>query len=242
GAAFAAAPDALASLLVFNPSARPRTDLARVVVTEARITPRTNIAVVDTRSGETVPHVVEPQGHPGFRAKGLWATFAARDLPPVGYARFAIVPGAETTESSTSGTPFTLESQFYRVEIDPQGGFIASIIDRSNARELVDADAPFGFNEYIYDRYTSGTSWNPLSGRIQDVDLSLFGSRSTASNASVVSRVTDAIADRITLRLVAEGTRWLETTIALPHAVKRIDISNRLRKIPTLDKESVYFA
>ena len=58
----------------------------------------------------------------------------------------------------------------------------------------------------------------------------------------MISRVTDAVADRITLRLVAEGADWLETTIALPHAVKRIDISNRLRKIPTLDKESVYFA
>ena len=66
GAAFAAAPDALASLLVFDPSGWTRTDLARVFVPEERVTPGTNIAVVDTRSGETVPHVVEPQGHPAF--------------------------------------------------------------------------------------------------------------------------------------------------------------------------------
>ena len=242
GTTFTSSPDALASLLVFNPSGWTRTDLARVFIPAERVEPGTAISVVDRRSGEAIPHTIEPQGHPGFRAKGQWISFAASDVPPVGYARFDVVPGAEAASATKPVAEFTLESPHYRVEIDPRNGFIASIIDRSNNRELVDADAPFGFNEYIYDRYTSGTSWNHLSGRIQDVDLTLFGSRSTATNASVISRTTDAVADRITLRLVAEGAKWLETTVALPHDLRRIDISNRLLKIATPEKESVYFA
>ncbi len=59
---------------------------------------------------------------------------------------------------------------------------------------------------------------------------------------SLVSRTTDPVAERITIRLVAEGTEWLETTITVPHEVKRIDIANRLLKIATSEKESVYFA
>ena len=242
GAAFATAPEALASLVVFNPSGWTRTDLARVFVPAERVEPGMPFTLVNTRSGEAIAYSVEPQGHPGFRAKGQWLTFAAGDLPPVGYARFDIVAGPAGVETRNPASTHALESPSYRVEIDPQDGFINSIIDRGNNRELVDADAPFGFNEYIYDRYTSGTSWNHLSGRIQDVDLTLFGSRSTATNASVIARTNDAVADRITLRTVAEGAEWLETTISLPHGLKRIDISNRLVKIATPEKESVFFA
>jgi hypothetical protein len=188
--------------------------------------------------------VVEPQAHPGFRAKGHWVEFAARDLPPVGYATYDLVvaDAAEHTPTDPDGDGLTLESPHYRVRIDRRDGFIASIDELATGRELVDADAPFGFNEVIYDRYTSGPGVNHLSGRIQDVDLTLFGSRSTATGASLVARTTDPVADRATVRLVAEGAAWLETTISLPHDVKRIDIVNRLMKTATAEKESVYVA
>ena len=243
--AYAASPEALASLVVVNPSSWTRTDLARVFVPAERVASGTSFAVVDRASGRVIPHVVEPQAHPGFRAKGHWVEFAARDVPAVGYATYDVVTSDNATEpvgSKHSGDGLTLESPHYRLEIDRRDGFIMSITDLASGRELVDADAPFGFNEYIYDRYTSGPGVNHLSGRIQDVDLTLFGSRTTGSNASLVSRSTDAVADRATIRLVAEGADWLETTITLPHDVKRVDIDNRLMKIGTVEKESVYFA
>ena len=146
------------------------------------------------------------------------------------------------TDARTSADPLTLETRFYRVTCDPRDGFISSIVDRETGRELVDAGAPFGFNEYVYDRYTSAAHFNHLSGRVQDVDLQLFGSRSTAGHASLIARSSDAVAERLTLRHVAEGSAWLETTLTLPHDVKRVDISNRLRKVATPEKESVFFA
>jgi hypothetical protein len=200
--------------------------------------------MVDAESGAAVPHVFEPQAHPGFRAKGVWVTFPALNLPAVGFRRYDLVAAT----GSSSGLPrasdagFVLESRFYRVEIDPSEGHIVSIVDQETGRELVDAEAPYGFNEYIYDRYTSAAGFNHLSGRIQDVDLTLMGDRFTAKHAALISRTSDPVAERITMRLTAAGAEWLETTIALPHDVKRIEIENRLAKIATPEKESVYFA
>ena len=191
-----------------------------------------------------MPYEAAPQPHPGFRAKGMWVTFPALDLPPVGYRRYDLVAaeGGAEHQPAMSDAGFVLESRFYRVEVDPREGHIASIVDRESGRELVDSDAPFGFNEYVYDRYTSAAGFNHLSGRIQDIDLTLMGDRFMAGHAALVSRTTDAVAERLTLRMSATGADWLETTIVLPHDVKRIEIENRLAKIATAEKESVYFA
>ncbi|MBA2518619.1 MAG: hypothetical protein H0V24_03050, partial [Chloroflexia bacterium] len=238
---FHTAPGALSSVIVVNPSSWPRTDLVRLLVPAARVLLGEPVIVVDATTGEAVPATWEPQPNPSFRAKGQWLTFRADAVPPVGYARYDIVAGAgQDMGSRPAPDPFTLETDLYRVEIDPKDGFIASILDRESGRELVNSDAPFGFNEYIYDTYTSGAEFNHLSGRIQALDLSLFGDRVTGGNASVVNRRSTATGERVTLRLVAEGSRWLETTISLPHGVKRIDIANRIQKIATRKKESVY--
>jgi hypothetical protein len=241
--AFRTAPHALASLVVFNPSAWPRTDLVRVFLPAERVPPDQAIAIMEATSGQTVPHTLEPQPHPNFRAKGQWLTFAARDVPSVGYARYDVL-GVDQAASilRNPAADYVLESRFYRVTVDPREGFIPSIVDRESGRELVDDDAPFGFNEYVYDRYTSAPGFNHLSGRIEEVDQSLLGSRTTAGNAWLADRSSDVVAERLTLRLIAEGTDGLETTLVLPHDVKRLDITNRLLKQATMEKESVYFA
>jgi Glycosyl hydrolases family 38 N-terminal domain/Glycosyl hydrolases family 38 C-terminal domain len=231
-----------ASLLVFNPSGWSRTDLVRVYVPAERLEPGKPISVMNAATGKIVPFHADPQGHPGFRAKGIWLTFAAANVPPVGFVRFDVVSGGEPARAQTIDDPFTLESRFYRVTVDPRSGFIASIMDRETGRELVDDEAPFGFNEYIYDRYTTAAHFNHLSGRVEDHELSLHGSRSTVGHASLVSRDSDPVNERLKLRLVGEGSEWIETTISLPHEVKRIDIENRIAKIATPEKESVYFA
>jgi hypothetical protein len=242
--AFRPAPDALASLVVFNPSAWPRTDLVRLFLPAERVPPGQPIAIIDAASGETIPHALEPQPHPNFRAKGQWLTFTARGMPSVGYRRYDVISADEpsTPRVEPAAGDWVLETRFYRVTVDPREGFIASIVDRETGRELVDADAPFGFNEYVYDRYTSAPGFNHLSGRIEDVDQSLLGSRSTAGNAWLAEHSSGAVAERLTVRMIAEGADALETTLVLPHDVKRLDITNRLLKRATMEKESVYFA
>jgi hypothetical protein len=187
---------------------------------------------------------IAPQPNPGFRAKGQWLTFIARDLPPVGFARYDVVAGETGVVSAVDDINRSpaLEAAHYTVRLDPANGFVSSLVDRANGRDLIDPTAPFGFNEYIYDRYTSATRFNHLSGRIEDVDLRLLGSRSMATHANIVGRTSDAVQEAVTTRMQAEGCRWIESTVTLYHDLKRIDFRNRLQKISTVEKESVYFA
>ncbi len=244
--AFQVAADALGTIVVFNPSGWSRTDVVRVFLPAERAALGQSLAVIDVASERVVPHALEPQAHPDFRAAGQWLLFRAGDVPPVGFARFVVVAGEERGDAAIApepaGDPWALETDQYRLVCDGRDGFIASIVDRETGRELVDGEAPFGFNEYIYDRYTSAPDFNHLSGRVQALDQSLFGSRATAGQAAIVGRSSDAVRERLTFRSVAEGAAWLETTLTLAHGVKRIDVANRVQKIATRAKESVYFA
>ena len=247
-AAVASGSDALASLAVFNPSSWSRTDLVRVFVPEGRVAAGRSFAIRDAASGEVVPHVAETQPHPHFRPRGQWANFVARDVPPLGYARYDLVAGG-APEATGDGTPASdtpdaasIENEHLRVELNAIEGRIGSLVEKRANRELVDAAAPHGFNQYVYDRYTSAPGFNHLSSRITADDLSLLGSRSTGAYGVVTAHSSTAVWDRVTTRLAGEGTEWIETTLTLLRSVPRLDIVNRLHKIATPQKESVYFA
>ncbi len=79
-------------------------------------------------------------------------------------------------------------------------------------------------------------------GRVEALDFSLLGERSVGRYAAIVERESNAVVDKIKLRMVVTGAEWLETTITLPKQTKQILIENRLMKIGVPEKESVYFA
>jgi len=241
-AAYSPAGDAIASLLVFNPVGFERAASTRVFLPAERIPLGAGFRLIDPASGNEIPYELEDQPYPRFRATGVWIVFTAPNLPSLGYARYDLVAGEPSELSDLPTETYTLESPFYAVSVDPAAGFITSIVDKQNGRELVDATAAHGFNEYIYDRYTSAPTFNHLSGRVEALDFSLLGERTVGRYAAVVERATTSVADRIKLRVVVTGSEWLETTITLPHQTKQVLIENRLMKIGTLEKESVYFS
>lgn len=241
-AAYAPADGAIASLLVFNPVAFERDALVRAFLPAERVSLDESFALVDAASGAGIAYVAEPQAHSQYRAAGQWVVFTAPRLPSMGYARIDIMASEPASRDIPIAEILRLSSPFYEVTIDPAAGFVTSIVDREQGRELVDASAAHGFNEYIYDRYTSAPGFNHLSGRIEALDFTLLGERSTAGHASVVARETNAVFDRITVRMVTAGAEWLETTITLPQQTKQVLIENRLLKIGIAEKESVYFA
>lgn len=57
----------------------------------------------------------------------------------------------------------------------------------------------------------------------------------------MTSRTSTAVGERLTVRLVADGVEFLETTLALVHGMRRLEVVQRLVKRATADKESVYF-
>jgi hypothetical protein len=237
---FRTSSSSLASVTVFNPSCWKRTDLVRVFVPASRIDYRCSFAVEGAE--QRVPHVVEAQQDPAFRPRGRYVSFIARDVPPCGYARYELVEDSEPAGTSTAGNGPCVENEYYRVCFDPSAGVVSQVLDKVAGRDLTRAGAGIGFNQYVYDRYTSAAHFNHLSGRIQATDLSLLGKRSMGRLGVVTDRSSTSVWDQLTVRLSGDGAAYVETTLTLLHGVKRLDIKNRIGKIGTPDKESVFFA
>jgi hypothetical protein len=240
---FRASASSLASVTIFNPSRWERTDTVRVFIPLTRVNARRPFAVVDFDTEQRIPHVVEEQQHAEYRPRGSYVSFVARNVPPCGYACYELIEESREVSSGpdTRSDPF-IENDHYRLQLEPLEGLVARLLDKDSGEDLVNADAPFGFNQYIYDRYATAPHINHLSGRIQATDLSLLAKRSVARYGVVTERSSTPVWDRMTLRLAGEGVDFVEMTFRLLHGVKRLDIRNRISKIGTPQKESAFFA
>jgi hypothetical protein len=184
------------------------------------------------------------------RPQGQSVSFLARDVPSVGYRAYELVPAADADAREHADGGCVLESDVYRVEIAPLEGCVSSLVDKSLGRELVDTQSPFGFGQYVYDRYLdslrSTRRADPGTGAVSRGGVTpgqgrILASRSTPTLGAVTSRTSTAVEERLTVRLVADGVEFLETTFALVHGVRRFELVHRLLKRATADKESVYF-
>jgi hypothetical protein len=234
--------DSLASVTVFNPSRWERTDPVSVFVPESRTELQRPLAVVDAATRERVPCVVEGQEDAPHRARGIHLSFVARDVPACGYRRYDLIEGDEEYEPSESGGDPCIENEYYRVRLDLARGRVTELLDKASGLNLVDPDAPFGFNEYVYDRYASAPHFNHLSSRFRATDMTLLGGRSAGGLTVVTERSSNPVWDRLSVRLVDGGSDIVESTLTLFRDVKRLDITNRIRRTGTAEKESVYFA
>jgi Glycosyl hydrolases family 38 N-terminal domain len=233
----------LGSVIVVNPGTWERTDLVRVFLPESRLDAET-VEVVDASTGEVVPSITEKPEHAAFRPRGRHLSFLAHDVAPIGYSTFELRSSSRETASVQveSGDEAAIINEHYRAELDAALGCVAHLYEVDAGNDLVANDAPFGFNQYIYDRYGTAARFNHLSSRVRAVDLSLLGDRSVAGHGVVTHRSTTPLWDRLTVRLLGEGVHWIETTLTLIRGVRRLDITNRVLKIATESKESVFFA
>ena len=234
----------LGAVVVLNARGSARTELVRAFVPFSRAAADIDLAVVDAETGEREPHVVEPQQHERFRPAGRFLSFVAREVPACGFRRYTLVAAAARDATAGDGDPYALETDQLRLELDPAEGFVSSLVDLERGRELVDAGGAFGFNHYIYDRYSTAPRFNHLSSRIPPGASGrwLLGGRSTARYPVVAERSSNAVWEQVTVRLQAEGVAWLESSYRLVRGQRRLDVSNRLEKIATDEKESAFFA
>ena len=128
-------------IVVYNPLPWKRDGLAAVSLCNGLLT----VAAVRPVGGGDV----EPVECSGGKLR-----FVARDIPAMGYRTYVAVKAElppsrlEADEKSA-----TLESPFFKAVLDPAHGAIRSLIDKRTGRELVDAGAPQGFGQYLYERF-----------------------------------------------------------------------------------------
>ena len=228
------------SILVLNPSGHARSDVVELFLPASRAT--RELAVVDVERGERVPSALGPPESSRNRPQGRVLSFVARDVPGLGYRRFELVEdGAGRLEAE----PGALENEHYRVELDVEGGHAVSLLDRELGHELVDAASAFGFAQVVRDLYggplqatrrASGAPVTYAEGRGSDA---LVTSRSVPADG-VLERSANAVEERAVIRTRAPGFDLVETTFRLVRGIRRLDVSVRLVKHATAEKESVH--
>jgi alpha-mannosidase len=150
--------------------------------------------------------------------------FLAEGLPALGYKTYRIMPSAQWPrfdDTSRAGGQ-CIENHFFRLQLDPDGGTIASLFDKELGHELVDRDAAHGFGQMIVRSCETG---EVQTGRIVEVGLGETG----------------PICSTFTLKGEAPGCpRWTQE-ITLYHVLKRLDVGARILRDSTPMLE-VYFA
>jgi hypothetical protein len=232
-----------ASILVLNPSGFRRTDIVSVFLPVSRIEPRRRFAIVDAETQERTPLALDASESSRNRPRGRSLSFLAKGVPALGYRRYDLVDD-EAPPDDAAGE---LENEHYRLELDVEGGYALRFVDKELGLDLVDSTSAFGLGQVVYDLYASALQ---TTMRLQPSRVAVtqgHGSASAAFIASrstprfgVASRVSNAVEERATIRLIGAGCDWVETTYRLVRGVRRLDVTHRLAKVATTAKEGVF--
>ena len=244
GERLGASPSALASFWVVNTAGFDRGDVVQCFLPESLVPADVPVAVTDARSGLALPSRISLQVNEDHRNAGRSIEFRADAVPAVGAVRIDVKAGSGVdSEPRQSGPQDVLENRFLRARVDLSRSCIVSIIEKTTGRELVDCDAAVGFNGYIYDQYASAGGFNHQANKLESSNrLELLAKRSVSRPAAVLSRTSDATAERLVFESPADGARWVRTTLTLHRDIPRLDIENRVSKPATMAKESAFFA
>ncbi|MGB9687970.1 polysaccharide lyase family protein [Thermogutta sp.] len=127
-------------VMVLNPTGWVRSDL---VTLEAQVG---SVSSIQDDAGAAVPWQKLSDGRLAFWAK---------DVPAFGARRFRLVVGGPGDASGGSGQGLTeggttMETQRYRLEVEPQTGALRRLVDKQLNRDLVDKAKGWGLAEYLY--------------------------------------------------------------------------------------------
>lgn len=221
-------------IAVFNSLSFARSDTVEM---EIEGDPAADVKLVEVPSGRAVPCRTSLDG--GKTHVVFWAD----DVPSLGYRSYRIVRGATLPVGQASGLPSpensqagslrhvvadaavrTLENEFYRLTLAADGS-MASLFDKQLQRELVDPQAAYRGNQFIFKDH-AWTDASPRTVEIRAVDLGAVGAglEVRAEPTAIFSAIT--------------------TRYTLHHGLKRLEIENRFTKQPgkSASNETVFYA
>jgi hypothetical protein len=194
--------------------------------------------ILDRATGTAVPFSVVREGNDFRRVE-----FLAKDVPPIGYKVYFVQSGKDSraaTDDTNKIIGTTLESPYYRVELDPASGAVRRIYDKQLGKELVDAKSPYRFGQYVY---VSGGDKEPnslLQYRVVSPrpELQIHG----AQNGKLLSTERTPYGWLARMESSAENTPKIVIEIRLFENEKKIEFIEDVSKKEILAKEAVYFA
>ncbi len=166
--------------------------------------------------------------------------FVAQDIPAVGYKVYRVRAARQVPEPAASVQTTTLESPYYRVQLDPKTGAVRSIYDKQLQRELVNQQSPYRFGQYLY-----VTGGDRVPNRLLDYrvlspkpDLQIH----PANNGRLVSVTRTPYGWVARMESTDTNTPGISTDIQLFDHEKKIEITEDVHKKNVDTKEGVYFA
>ncbi|WP_158750942.1 polysaccharide lyase family protein [Acidobacterium sp. S8] len=216
------------SVIVFNPLNWKRDDVVGFDLDKG-------YEIVDRTTDQPVSSTVVHEG-PNFRR----VEFVAKDVPAVGYKVYSLRQSSAPATEAKSGSNTTLESPYYRIELDPSTGALRSVYDKQLQKELVDQSSPYRFGQYLY---VSGGDKEPnsvLQYRVVSPKPEL--QVHTAGQGHLVSVEHTAYGWSAHIESSAENTPKIISEIRLFENEKKIEFLEDVNKKEALTKEAVYFA
>jgi alpha-mannosidase len=216
------------SLIVFNPLNWGRSGLVDADLSK-------NDEIVDPSTGHVVPMETLASGK-DFRH----VRFVAADVPATGYKVFQLRRAEDPAAPVPTTQTTTLESFYYRLQLDTETGAVRSIYDKQLQRELVDRHSPYQFGQYLY---VTGGDKEPnslLQYRLVSPkpDLKIH----PAQNGHLVSVTRTPYGWVARLESSATDTPKIVSEIRLFKQEKKIEFVEDVDKKEVDAKEAVYFA
>ncbi len=216
------------SLIVFNPLNWSRSGLVTVDLnkTEEIVNPSTGkvVPVEELRNGNHFRHV----------------RFLATDIPSVGYKVFQLRHAEKPAAPAAISHITTLESLYYRVQLDAATGAVRSIYDKQLQRELVNQQSPYKFGQYLY---VTGGDKEPntilkYSHVYPKPDLEIH----SAHEGHLVSITRTPYGWVARMESTDTNTPTIASEIRLFEQEKKIEFVEDVNKKNVDTKEGVYFA
>lgn len=142
-------------IVVFNPLSWTRTDVVKLKLPEGD----SNSCAIYDSNGKEIPSQIVQKGEYSREI-----IFIANDVPSLGYKVYELRnenPADEMRQLASQqlkidGT--SLENQFYKVEVDPDSGWVKSIYDKKNGREVLTG---YGNRlQFLEDKPKQWDAWN----------------------------------------------------------------------------------
>ena len=223
-----AIPAGRGSLIVFNTLNWKRSALVAFDLQKGR-------EIVDPATGAVVPVEVVSESADLHRVR-----FMATDVPAFGYKVYELAPSKRTLPAAETKLTTTLESRYYRVELDPGSGAVRSIYDKQLRRELVNQQSIYRFGQYLY---VSGGDQRPntlLQYRTVLLEPELRVEGAHGGHLISVERTPYGWLAR--MESSDTNTPAIATEIRLFENEKKIEFIEDIDKKAVRTREAVYFA
>ncbi len=214
------------SLIVFNTLNWPRNGLVDFDLKKGQ-------GLEDPSSGSAVPvQIVREENELNH------VRFEAENVPALGYKVYRLrdSSGAQTHTEDNRST--TLDSPYYRVELDAASGSVRSIFDKDLHRELVDQGSEYRFGQYLYVLDSNPANNQHSTWYRGKLDLQIH----PAVNGKIVSITRTPYGWEAKLESTTASTPAITTTIRLFEHEKKIELEENVEKDAVTAKEAVYFA